>query len=49
MISVCRDLLGVAKAAHNGRTYRMVFNSLHPVLFQAMDKAMKQAGQVYQL
>merc|ERR1719329_1408886 len=49
MISVCRDLLGVAKAAHNGRTYRMVFDSLHPVLFQTMDKALSQAGHVPEL
>lgn len=46
MISVCNDLLGVAKASHNGRTYRMVFNCLHPTLFETMTKAMAQAGHV---
>ena len=46
MISVCRDLLGVAKAAHNGLTYRMVFDCLHPTLFEAMEKALATAGHV---
>lgn len=46
MISTCRDLLGVAKASHNGRTYRMVFNSIHPILFRVMDKALAEAGHV---
>ena len=46
MVAVCRDLLGVARASHNGRTYRMVFDALHPILFQAMDKALREAGHV---
>ena len=49
MISVCRDLLGVARASHNGRTYRMVFKCVHPILFQTMIKALGQAGHVPEL
>jgi len=39
LIGVCRDLRGMAQATHNSRTYTLLFDSLYPAAFPAMQRA----------
>jgi len=46
VVGTCCDLRGIASATHNSRTYGMLFDSLYPVIFPTLVKAMERCWDI---